>query len=277
MKDQSLSAGLENAVVLNVSKRGDGRHRILKVEHEGRPLVVKCYGLKRNSLRAVLRQFGSLVIMGKSSVTAKGRCRTERETLTLWHNEGFDVPRVYPIDFPSLQPCLAMEWIPGPTLSALIQSTEESLETKKDLIKRFTEILARRHDQALALNESRLLFEHPTLNHVIVSGDRLVHFDFEIVFTWKRDLGRLVRRELAGFIRPLVRKSRKEEIDGLLEIMVRTYPGTAYLEHMLIELEQFGSVPVVHWLEGFQRLTLFRRKTNTRTATALARALRKEA
>jgi len=275
MKDQSLSAGLENALVLNVSKRGDGRHRILRIEHEGKPVVVKCYGLKRNRLSTALRQFGSLVIVGKSSVTAKARCRTERETLTLWHNEGFDVPRVYSIDFPSLEPCLAMEWMPGQTLSDLIQSKEESLETKKDLIRRFTEILARRHERALALNEARLLFEHPTLNHLIQSGDRLVHFDFEIVFTWKRDLERLIRRELAGFIRPMVRKSRKEETDGLLGVMVRTYPEKVCLRHVLKELEQFGSVPVLHWLKGFQKLPFFRKKGNTVTAAALARALKK--
>lgn len=275
MKHQNLPSGLENALVLNVSERGDGRHRVLRIEHEGMPIVVKCYGLKRNRFRAVLRQFGSRVIVGKSSVTAKGRCRTERETLNLWHNEGFDVPRVYSIDFPSLEPCLAMDWIPGLTLSDLIQSSEESLETKKDLIRRFTEIMARRHERALALNEPRLLFEHPTLNHLILSGDRLVHFDFEIVFTWKRDLERLVRRELAGFIRPLVRKSREEETDGLLEMMVRTYPEKVRLRHVLNELEQFGSVPVVHWLEGFQKLSFFRKKGNTGTAAALARALKK--
>ena len=274
MKYQTPPTGLENAFVLNVSKRGDGRHRILKIEHEGRPVVVKCYGPKRNKLRTVLRQFGSLVIVGKSSVTAKARCRTERETLTLWHNEGFDVPRVYPIDFPSLEPCVAMEWIPGQTVSDFIHARDESLETKKVLIGRFTEILARRHDRALALNESRLLFEHPTLSHVIRCGDRLVHFDFEMVFTWKRDLDRLVRRELAGFIRPLVRKSRKEETDGLLKIMVRTYPEKARLGHVLNELERFGSVPVVRRLERFQRLTFFRKKGNTETAAALARALK---
>jgi tRNA A-37 threonylcarbamoyl transferase component Bud32 len=275
MKYQNPPTGLENAFVLNVSKRGDGRHRILKIEHEGRPVVVKCYGLKRNRLRTVLRQFGSLVIVGKSSVTARARCRTERETLTLWHNEGFDVPRVYPIDFPSLEPCVAMEWIPGQTVSDFIRARDESLETKKVLIGRFTEILARRHDRALALNESRLLFEHPTLNHVIWCGDRLVHFDFEMVFTWKRDLDRLVRRELAGFIRPLVLKSRKEETDSLLEIMVRTYPEKARLRHVLNELEKFGSVPVLHRLEGFQKLAFFRKKGNTRPAAALARALKK--
>ena len=275
MKDHSLSAGLENALVLNVSKRGDGRHRILKIEHEGKPVVVKCYGLKRSRLHAVLRHFGSLVIVGKSSATTRGRWRTERETLTLWHNEGFDVPRVYPMDIPSLEPCLAMEWIPGRTLSNLIQAGDESLETKKELIRRFTEILARRHDRALALNEPCLLFEHPTLNHVICCGDRLVHFDFEMVFTWKRDLERLVRRELAGFIRPLVRKSRKEETDSLVEVMVKTYPEKVRLGHVLNELEQFGSVPVLHWLEGFQKLSFFRKKGNTRTASTLARALKK--
>ena len=275
MKDRSLPAGLENALVLNVSKRGDGRHRILKIEHEGKPVVVKCYGLKRSMFHAVVRHFGSLVIVGKSSATARGRCTTERETLTLWYNEGFDVPRVYPIDIPSLEPSLAMEWIPGQTLSNLIQASDESLERKKDLIGKFTEILARRHERALALNESRLLFEHPTLNHVISCGDRLVHFDFEMVFTWKRDLERLVRRELAGFIRPLVRKSKKEETDCLLGVMVRTYPEKVLLRHVLNELEQFGSVPVLHWLEGFQKLSFFRKKGNTRTASTLARALKK--
>ena len=57
--------------------------------------------------------------------------------------------------------------------------------------------------------------------------------------------------------------------------MVKTYPEKVRLRHVLNELEQFGSVPVSHWLEGFQKLSFFRKKGNARTASTLARALKK--
>ena len=53
------------AEVLAASKRGDGTHRVLKVEYRGKTVVVKCYGLKGSRLQALSRQFGSRLLLGK--------------------------------------------------------------------------------------------------------------------------------------------------------------------------------------------------------------------
>ena len=89
------------AEVLAMSKRGDGTHRVLKVDYQGEPVVVKCYGLKGSWLQALSRQFGSRLLLGKSTYTARGRQNTERAVLELWRREGFDVPRV--LDLPLLR------------------------------------------------------------------------------------------------------------------------------------------------------------------------------
>ncbi len=129
------------AEVLAASKRGDGSHRVLKLEYQGKPVVVKCYGLKGSRLQALSRQFGSRLLLGKSTYTARGRYATERAVLELWRREGFDTPRV--LDIPELagagQPCLAMEFVPGELMSKLIRSTDVPLARKKELVARFAE------------------------------------------------------------------------------------------------------------------------------------------
>ena len=170
--------------------------------HEGKPVVLKCYGRKERPVRVALRQFGSLFIVGKSSITPGARCKTEHDVINLWRREGFDVPSLLavPVPDPDLEPCLAMEWIPGTTLARVLLDSGVPVSRKQDLINRFTVILGRRHARAMSLKEPRLLFENPTFDHVFLSGERLVHHDFEIVFTGKRNIERLVRREIVGFL-----------------------------------------------------------------------------
>jgi len=263
--------------VLNISKRGDGRQRVLKLCHAGTPYILKCYGLKTSRRRAVMRELGSLTVAGKSSIRARARCKTEREVLRLWMREGFDVPRLLSIEPPLeiQEPYLVLEWIPGCSLYDILESQETSLVRKEDLISRFAALMEKRHARALELHEPRLLFERPTFEHVLISGDRLIHFDFEIVFTSKSDIGRFVRREIVGFLHSLAKSSR-ESFGSLLDTFVAAYPDSKRFDHVRDDLIAYGAVPVAAWLEPVQRFSRKwqRYSKRSRLAAALEEALR---
>jgi tRNA A-37 threonylcarbamoyl transferase component Bud32 len=238
-------ATIEGAEIICVSSRGDGRQRVLKADHEGSPVVVKCYGLKRGRVETVLRQLGSLLIVGKSSIRSRARFETEREVLALWRREGFDVPDILAVevteDVPG--PCLVLEWIPGHHLARVIRRDEVTLSRKCELVERFAAATGARHARAIDIREPRLLYEHPAFKQVIVSGERLVHVDFEIVYTWKGDLDRLARREIAGFLGSISR-SVEEDMKPVLEAFARGYPDRGRLARVRDELERFGGVPL---------------------------------
>jgi hypothetical protein len=262
LKNQTTFLGMK-AEVLAMSKRGDGSHRVLKVDYRGEPVVVKCYGLKGSRLQALSRQFGSRLLLGKSTYTARGRRRTERSVLDLWQREGFDVPGVRDIDVlaGAGQPCLAME--------KLIRSADVPRVRKQELIARFAETSGRRHDRAIALSEPALVFKHPTFSHIIVSGDRLVHFDFEQALTHKSGIERYIRHEIAGFLHALPRADRGLFLD-LFTAFSTHYPDRQRLDMVISELQRFGTVPLARWLEPFGGL--FLRFKRYKKMAGLARA-----
>jgi len=256
---------LDRAEVLDVSRRGDGRQRVLKVVHHGRLMVLKCYGLKRSSWRVAARLIGSHLLVHKSSVRVAARRETELEVLRLWKREHFDVPEVCPLpplpaDAP---PCIAMEWIPALPATRVLEDPTRTLDEKKEIVTRFGRAWARRHARALELNEPRLLLENPTLDHVFVSLDRLVHFDFEIVFTRKNDLERLVRREIVGILWSLA-KSTGDAFPVLLDVLLDAYRDHALVERTVLELKRYGGVPVLRWTAWFHRLTRWRERYASR-------------
>ena len=269
-KNHTTFLGMK-AEVLAMSKRGDGSHRVLKVDFQGTPLVLKCYGLKGSRLQALLRQFGSRLLLGKSTYTARGRRNTERSVLELWRREGFDVPRVF--DMPELagagQPCLAMEWAPGVLMSKLIRAEDVPLARKQELIARFAETAGRRHSRAIELFEPGLVFKHPTFSHIIVSGDRLVHFDFEQALTHKSGIERYIRHEIAGFLHALPRSDRALFLD-LFTAFSTHYPDRQRLDMVISQLQRFGTVPLAAWLEPFGGL--FLRFKRYKKMAGLARA-----
>jgi len=267
---------LSNAQTLNISRRGDGRQRVIKVAHDEKFVVLKYYGLKRSRLTVLFRQLGSLFLVRKSSITAKARHDTELDVLALWKREGFDVPEIYPLpELPQNIPyCIAMEWIPWPTVAEVLQDDQKSLAFKKEVIARYARVWGKRHAHALELGEPRLLQEHPTLSHVFVSRDRLVHFDFEIVFTREKDLERLVRREIVGILRSMA-KTSGDSFYPLLDTLLDVYPDLSHFRQTACELLRYGTVPVVGWTAMFHRLMRRKKRYSKRLdfTKTLAKAL----
>ncbi len=239
--------------LLNFSKRGDGSHCIINVMDGTTPMILKLYGLKRSGLRALLRRCLSPFDVGQSSSSIHARIQTERAVLALWQKEGFDVPKIYSPAFLEGfdQPCLAMEYISGQTLTTLLLDTTIPLDHKKDIISRFCREMARRHERALEQQENRLLLFHPNMSRILVSGDRLVYFDFEVVYTPGYDLKRIAGKEIGGFLYALARCAPRQQLHSLMECFIKAYPAKARMAFVLEELRRFGTVPVYGWLKGF--------------------------
>ncbi len=213
-----------DAEVLAHSERGDGRHWVLKVELDGRPLVVKLYGRKRDWLRDFLRDVGQRFLVGKSGMTPAARMQTERATLELWHRHGFRVPRVLdatlPAEVPKLR--LVLESIEGGTVRDLLADPRVPLMEKRRVTAQCVSEWTRRHELALRLREPGLIQVHATFGHVLRSGDALVTFDFEVAWR-RRDVERLVEIELLGFLGSFGPWVAADQLDLLLETVVAGY------------------------------------------------------
>jgi len=247
--------------LINYSKRGDGRHCTISLYDGDKPVLLKIYGLKRTGFRTGWRRVWRIFDVGQSSFQTNGRFQTEREVLDLWHRDGFDVPKILSPAFLSefQQPCLAMEFIEGQSLGEVLKSNEVSLDHKKALITTFCQEMGRRHERALDCKEIRLLVFRPNVRGVLVSGDRLVYIDFETVYTPRRDLERIVRKEIAGFFYSLA-KHAKEDRYALMKHFIAEYPSKTRMNSVLEELRQFGTVPFYRWQELFSQFFLFYKK-----------------
>jgi hypothetical protein len=241
------------AELLNFSRRGDGTHCIIKVMDGSTPMALKLYGRKRSSLNAGLRRLLSPLDVGQSSSSIHARFQTERAVLTLWQREGFDVPKVYSPSFLEAfdQPCLAMELISGQTLTTLLHDTTIPLDRKKDLISRFCQEMARRHERALEQKEIRLLLFHPNMSRILLSNNRLIYVDFEVAYTPEHDLERIAGKEIAGFLYALARCSPQQQLHSLMECFIKEYPDKKRMAFVLKELRRFGNVPVYGWQKRF--------------------------
>ncbi|MCX8042820.1 MAG: hypothetical protein N3B18_01685 [Desulfobacterota bacterium] len=260
------------AEILSCNKKGDGTHRVLKITDNGAPLVLKCYGRTRSRLEYVLKLCGIRLLVGKTSTSARGRMATERSVLGLLSREGVSAPKILSWNKSDTirQPFLALEWIAGTTLAEIVRSPQYSLNAKKDLLFRCGTEMRERHDRAIRLREPRLVFEHPSLHHVIVSNGRLVHTDFEIAYCRKNDIERLARREIAGFLYSLAR-AHWPLFPPLFTAFTEGYRHPRRLNLMLAELRRYGTIPVAGWLTRLP--FIFRIKRRHRRIAAAARTV----
>jgi len=144
--------------------------------------ALKVYRRRRGALREAFARVSHRLFEGKRSPSAWGRWETERRSVELWQQHGFDVPALLeaaaPPELKGL-PCTWFEFVPGPPLFWHLLDPELSAARQEALVRELAQSSRRRHALALELGEPLLLHEHPTTKHVLVSGERLVTIDLE--------------------------------------------------------------------------------------------------
>jgi len=179
---------------------------LFQLRQDGRDLILKVYRRRRSRWSQFWGDFSQRWIEGKRGVRPERRRQTEAESLRAWREAGFDVPRLEAWQRPSWLgslPALAMEAVSGPTLLTALHDPDRPLAEKQSLIARLAAEHGRRHALALSSGQALLVQEHPTPRHVLVSGERLVAFDFENAYRDGFPVPVAVAYELASTLRSL--------------------------------------------------------------------------
>lgn len=237
-----LLPGME-AICLDRSHRGSGNHGVFLIQTPQKKWVVKCYDHKRGRVQRLLSRWENF-FAGRSAFDPESRFHTEKQTLRTWREYGFDVfqePNALPpitIDFPHL----VFEYVSGRTLKDYFLDTAIQKADKLKMLKRFVPEWSRRHRLALETGNRRLIQERATFQHVFLSAadDRLIHFDFEIVYTSRHSLKGIIAREIAGYLRSLFTAVPRNDYLTYLDTFVRAYP---YLEFLNFPHDYFFSHP----------------------------------
>ncbi len=218
------------AVCLSRSLRGEAKHGIFLIESSGKKWVIKYYHHKRGQLQ---RLFGNLenYLGGRSGVSPQRRFHNEKQSLQIWRENGFDVFR-QPDEFPPIGidgPHLVFEYVPGRTLKDFFLDRKLAKADKLHTFKRFLPEWGRRHFLAHENENRYLIQEHATFQHVYMSAEdqRLIFYDFEIVYNRRHSLPDLIGREIAGYVRSLP----AEDLDDYLPILIREYPYPEFLSY----------------------------------------------
>lgn len=209
---------------LREAGRLDG-NRIWRVSVPGGTVLQKLYGERGSWLAAAKRELGSRLRGGKTSTRAAARRATEARLLRLWREAGLEVPADLSAVHPELANArtLVLEDVPGVLLSEALVDPALPPGQRDELLRRFARACRARHDLALARGEAGLIQEHGTVQHVIVSGERLVSFDLENAFLPRRDLRPLLAKEIASILRSLARLGDEARFRRDLAVVVSAY------------------------------------------------------
>jgi tRNA A-37 threonylcarbamoyl transferase component Bud32 len=231
--------------VLASSRRGDGGQFVLLVRQGRQRFVLKHFGEKRGWLLTSLRQLGYRLGLGKSSIRARDRFATELALLRLWRAEGVDVPEVYQAGDADTR-FIAMEYCPGPNLKDLLRKPSAPEEQKLELVRRYAESVGARHAAVRRCSDPRLVHTHPSPNHVLVSGERLVFFDLETTHDPRRDVDVLVSLELLSLLGSLARTA-PELAPAAFAAFAAAYPDRAALGRLRRDFYRSRG-PLFSWL-----------------------------
>ncbi len=230
--------GDQKTVCLDCSPRGDGKHGIFLINAANKKLVLKCYGRKRSAWQTLLDNLEHLIV-GKSLTWAKTRFKTEKKSLEIWAKHGFDVFRQpsdsSKINSPKInigRPFIIFEYVTGRTALEYFADPKVEHKDKIELLKQFIPEWNRRHKLAMETQNRYLLQEHPSFKHVFKSNDnRLIYFDFETVYTPRHSIKALIGREIAGYVRSLIKVVPEKKSKEFLDLIINEYPDTEYLSY----------------------------------------------
>lgn len=182
-----------------------GGNELYLVEGPGGSAVLKIYRRRGGRLREAIKRV-SQPFEGRRGVTAEERCALERETLVLWRAAGLDVPAVLDRPLPEGYDARTASWLeycPGRSFARILHDREVTTAEKLRIAEEVGRIAGRRHALAFERRDVRFLVENASIKHVLVCGERLVHFDLENGFQRRSDLVDALARELSTMLRSL--------------------------------------------------------------------------
>jgi hypothetical protein len=204
--------------VLQEAHAHGGGNRLLLYEVDGAPALLKVYRARGARWQEIAKSFSYRFLERKRGITARERCALERAQLALWRRHGFDVPALlsHPLP-PGFEPDTTswLEYCPGPTLHAFTADAAQPLAAREAALARFGAALASRQARVLETGELALVMKHASLKHVLVYGERLVHFDLESAHAPGVDVGDALADELSGLVRSLLRAPAVAERERL--------------------------------------------------------------
>jgi hypothetical protein len=232
---------------INVSRRGSGLNATWHLQlPNGHPAILKTYALRRSPAKTALLRLAHRV-EGRTSYSAASRQATERTNLLAWREAGFAVPSV--LDFPPPGarrlplPSLCMEFVEGPLLSDVLADPKRSAAEKDAIYRRFVAEWGRRHEAAMQTSNRRLIQEHGSFEHVIVTDSGFVTFDLEVSYTALRSMENVVSSEICGYLRSLFRKTDPHTARHFVQLTAACYPRPDYLETVFVRLFHHPSIP----------------------------------
>lgn len=250
----SADAVLFGGRVLHRQRR---RGNVLIVYGEGDDArLLKLYRRRRSRARELSRDLSHRWFEGKQGVDPATRCATERRCLEVWSRHGFDVFRRFEAPLPpgAAPPANWLEYRRGALLSHRLRDAHADLARREALLRRFATELGRRQRRALELGEPLLIQENASLKHVLVSGERLIHFDFETAYRADFPLLDAAARELGGHLRGLSRASGRH-FDAALALFVDAYADRDLLRRAAERAVRAGGLvrPLRRWQDRLRR------------------------
>lgn len=200
--------------------------------HAQGPAILKIYRRRSVWMAEFLRGASHRVFEGRRGSWPAARRETERRSLELWRQEGFDVPHLIDLPIPAevTDPALWFEYCPGKTLAETLMDPSVDASVQRALLARLGADLAKRHRRAIELDQPLLVQEHGATTHVLVSGDRLVSFDLEGGFRDGFSALEAITQELSGYLRSVGRKAVHLSVEIALGELRRGYD-----DHELVE------------------------------------------
>jgi tRNA A-37 threonylcarbamoyl transferase component Bud32 len=213
--------GLEGATLVQGAGRRGG-NVLYRVETAQGPLLLKLYRQRRGAVHEAFQALSHRVFEGKRGVSAKARFETEAESLARWSAAGFRVPKTFDLPLPEgvEGPALYLELIEGQLLSTILEAADVPFEEKERLVRRVFEEVGRRHALAVQDNDSLLIQEHATTNHVFIRADGThCTFDLEGAFQEGFPVIEAIAQELAGYLRALAKRTG-EAFPAILDALI---------------------------------------------------------
>ena len=194
--------------------------------------VLKTYCAKPLTLKSL--RYRMMAVMGfdipiEYRSNEKRRC-FERECLQLWREYGFLVPvvREIPEDSSGTEISLAMSFLEGPTLDALLRDPKASLDQKWDAVVAVIKGLRERHVLALYEEEYRLIHFDSNMRNIVMTKGGPACLDFE--------MGRVTEK---------INRSAAREVNKLF-IEIANALGKEHLSRLVDEL--FAGYKIIHIL-----------------------------